>query len=175
MKTKLFEFLFLFFIVSGELKKDTLNIYKCGIDKVKPILLTSKNILPIDPNNIKYKRSLDNIDADGFKDFNIFLDLKNFDDEIIEIGLTDKREFFVTGMTKAIDTLKILLKVRPVPNYVFKDEQIKKILINNWDKTKIGDNVTEGMSQLGIDLFIFVRFGNKTEMGESTLASAGSL
>ena len=36
--------------------------------------------------------------------------------------------------------------------------------IKNWDKTKIDDSAKYGMKQLGIDLFIFVRFGNNIEI-----------
>ena len=166
---------FLFsFIVSSELKNDSLKIYKCEIDKEEPIPISPKNIVPFNPKNIKNKRILDNIDEDGFKDFNIFLDLYNFNDEIELSGLQDNKELYVKGIKKAIDTIKILLKVKPPPNCKFSDSDLKKKSINNWDKTKIGNNVQEGMLELGIDLYIFVRFGDNLEMGETTLASAAA-
>ena len=149
-------------------------LFKCEVDKTEsiPIFATKKS--PIEKPN--YKRTLDNIDRDGFKDFHIFLDLYNFDYEIQLYNLTDKRELFVSGMTKAINTIESLLKVNSsqTDNFVFDDDQLTSILIYKWDKTKIGNNSTIGMKYLGIDLYIFVRFGNSTEMGKQSLASASA-
>ena len=105
-------------------------IHKCNADLIEPIPILAKNILPIDKKNQNYKRTLDNIDKDGFKDFNIHLDLLNFEDEIIKYNLTNIRNIFVTGMNKAINTIKALLKVKPIDlNYIFYDEHILDIEI----------------------------------------------
>ena len=169
-KLVLILYVFFTFISSNE---ENIKFLRCGEDKVEPILMSSESVVPIDKKNPNYRRILDNIDEDGFKDFNIHLDLNNFDDEVSFYGLQQNRELFVTGMTKAINTLSTLLKVKPPLNYAFTDENIKGMDINNWDHTKIG-NGTQGMAENGIDLFIFVRFGDKSEMGELTLASAGA-
>ena len=44
-------------------------------------------------------------------------------------------------------------------------------MIEDWNKTLIGDNAIGNTYQLGIDLIIFGRFDD--EMEDSTLASAG--
>ena len=160
-------------ILCSEATDNSNPIFKCGKDNFTPIPLTLNNLLPLDQKNTKYRRSLD---SDGFKDFNIFLDLNNFDDEIQKYNLQNKRDLFVKGMQKAIKTLQSLLKVKAPRNFIFYDEQIRDILINKWDKTKIGTEITnqnKGMANLGIDLYIFIRFGDNSELGNHTLASAG--
>ena len=80
------------------------------------------------------------------------------------------KSLFHTGMTKAIEILKDLLKVKPVKNYKFSNDQINDI-ITSWNQEKIGDSVG-GMVDVGIDLFIFVKLGNNLDMGEYNLAKA---
>ena len=160
---------------NNDIKNDSI-LYKCGFDKInfnpKPASLMTE----IDKASPEYLRRLDNIDKDGFKDFNIYLDLYNFEDEIIEYRLYNHREMFINGMNKAIKTLESLLKVKsPKYNYLFYDEQIIDIEINNWDRNKIGNKTlkeSHGLIYFNIDLYIFVRFGSKSEMGENVLASA---
>jgi hypothetical protein len=86
--------------------------------------------------------------------------------------LEDKREFYITGMKKAIETLESLLEVRPVQNYGFSDEELLKFEINKWDKNIIGNETDKGMADLDIDLFIFIKFANSKELGENVLAVA---
>ena len=164
-----------FYIVYCDKETDSLNpSYKCGRDIIEPIPLSSKNILPLSEKSSTYKRSLD---SDGFKDFNIFLDLYNFDEEIKEYKLQSKRELFVNGMQRVVKTLKSLLKVKELQNnYYFFDEHLTKIFINKWDKTKIGNETVKqnkGMKDLDIDLYIFIRFADNEELGKNVLASAG--
>lgn len=63
-------------------------IYKCGKNelKIKPTIL--KNGISIDQNNPLYQRRLD---SNGFKDFNIYLDLTNIEKGIIENNLIKYR------------------------------------------------------------------------------------
>jgi len=148
-------------------------IFRCNVDSIKSDPIIINTTLPMESNNSKHKRSLDNIDKDGFKDFNIYLDLLNFEDEIIKYNLTDKRELFINGMNKALKTIKSLLKVKIADNnYLVTDEQIKQIQIYNWNKSMIGDDAY-GLRYLGIDLVIFVRFGDNKELGNITLATGG--
>ena len=169
-------FLFLFVTISCDKTEDSVGpIYKCGINKSNQIPLPSNNIIPLTGDKEKYKRSLD---SNGFKDFNIHLDLLNFYDEVKKYHLEDKRDLFVQGMQKAVKTLQSLLKVKPNLNYVFSDEALKSHLIYNWNKTVIGTgniNKKIGMVNLGIDLYIFIRFESKAILGNDTLASAGPL
>ena len=124
-----------------------------------------------DNQNLKQFNSQEN----SFKDYNIHLDLYNFEDEIKKYKLEEKREFFIIGMDKAINTLKSLIKVKQVKNHFFRDEDLIKYGINKWDKSKIGNETRMGMADMGIDLYIFIRFGNNEEMGKNVLASASPL
>ena len=79
-------------------------------------------------------------------------------------------------MNKAINTLTKLLKVVPFEtNYYVDDENLRKIGIVSWDKTKYGAEAFEKngttFGSLGIDLVIF---GKIMAVDPSTLASAGA-
>ena len=113
--------------------------YKCGYIDKEPKGMSLKNVAPL-KSETKNKRALNSND---FHDFNIFLDLKNFDDEIKKYNLEDVRELLVNGMQKAKKTLESLLQIKYTYNYVFYDEQLKYMSINNWDKTKIGTELLE--------------------------------
>ena len=151
-------------------------VFRCNVDGMKKYIKTVGKILRhneslINENHIKSY----NLNEEIFKDYYIHLDLYNFNDEIEIYGLTSKKDLFVSALNKAKDTLQRLLKVKKLTvNHFFKDREITVLKINNWDVTKIGDKATKGMNDLGIDLFIFVRFGNNEEMGENILASAGA-
>ena len=54
-------------------KKEKIN-FKCNADRIESKPIPATNYLPY-PENLKNKRALD---GDGFKDFNIYLDLVNF-------------------------------------------------------------------------------------------------
>ena len=167
--------LFLSVIICGNVGKYTKTNFKCNADKIESKPIPANIILP-KPKNLNKKRILD---ADGFKDFNIYLDLLNFEEESNTYGISpEKKHIFIEGMKKAIETLKTLLRVKPLEtNYAFTDEQIKGFLINNWNKSIIGtemNNNRKGILDAEIDLIIFVRFGNNKELGENTLASAGA-
>ena len=149
-------------------------LYRCGESKVKPIPLPLDRLSSNQKGKEKYKRSLDS----EFHDFNIFLDLNNFDDDIKKYNLKNKRDLFVTGMEKAVKTLQSLLKVKSPGNFYFYDEDLRDYDIYNWDKTKIGTKLAEqdiGMEDLGIDLYIFINLGVKEEFGENIYANAQAI
>ena len=151
-KRGIYYILFLALILCEPATENSNTRFKCGKDNFKPIQLPLNAVVPSKKSNLKYRRTLD---SDGFKDFNIFLDLNNFDDEVKKYNLTEKRNFFVEGMQKAIKTLQSLLKVKTTKNYIFYDEDLQDILINKWDETKIGSEMAEkgiGMMDLEIDL-----------------------
>ena len=93
-------------------KKETIS-YKCGVDSdqkfseflyVNPI----KNI-----NSHLDDRRLDNDDNDdGFKNFNIYLDTYNLEEEMKEYNVTHYSNLFIDSMKKAIETLESLLRVK---------------------------------------------------------------
>ena len=158
--------LFLFILISIKSEENIYSKFKCNIDSIKETPQLMNKTLEI--KNPKLKRNLGN----KFKDLNIFLDLNNLEEEIKLYNLIELREFFITGLKNAVNTLEKLIKVKPAKNYVFTDEMILRHSINYWDKSKIGDESSLGMATLNIDLFVFVRFGDNKEMGNSTLASA---
>ena len=174
----LYILLSIFLITCNPSYKNNDYIFRCGADELENAPISAKNIFPIENSNYNYKRNLDNVDQDGFKEFKIYLDLLNFDYEVELYNLQDKKDLFKQGMEKAINTLKSLLKVKPSQkDYYFTDEQIISLSIQKWDNSKIGNNAKseeKGFFENDIDLYIFARFGNNSEMGESTLASAGA-
>ena len=95
-------------------------LFKCNVDKLKIKPQEPKLIIPSNKNNNFKSFS----EQTNFKKFNIYLDLNNFDYEINKYNLGDKREFYITGMKKAIETLESLLEVRPVRNFGFSDEEL---------------------------------------------------
>ena len=166
---KLIFFLFLIsLIICEKNQRKRKPVFKCSPDTKKPIPIPAQNILPIDKKSLKNKRTLD---SDGFKEFNIFLDLENFNYEAAQYNINENtKQIFINGMNKAVQTIKSLLRVKPPNNCYFTDDQILNLNISHWDTSKIGPNI--GMVDAGVDLYIFVRFENT--MDEDTLASAGA-
>ena len=84
LKLKKFVMYILVFISlkhSAQSYNNSIPSYRCGTKTFKPIEVSQENVIPINPQS---KRTLDNVDQDGFKDFNICLDLCNFEEEIIK-------------------------------------------------------------------------------------------
>ena len=165
---KIVTFIFLYFLLISliQAQEKIYSTFKCNIDSFEEIPLLAKK------EQIKSSNSKQNLENE-FKNFSIYLDLLNFEEEIKLYNLEEQKELFVTGLNKAINTLQILLKVKPPKNYIFYDEMILEQSIKYWNKTLIG-NQSLGMADLGIDLFIFVKFGDNKEMGNSTLALASA-
>ena len=166
-------FQFIIWVIYGQSSKKNTISYKCGVDSDQ----TFSEFLYATP--IKKTISiLDNrrLDNDGFKKFNIYLDTLNLEEEMKEYNLTHYNSLFIDSMKKAIDTLESLLRVKFTYCYNFRDDDIKEISINYWDKTKIGDEANNNSITSctnDIDLFIFARLGKDNELSNSTLASAG--
>ena len=81
-------FLFIFYILSfinNSFSQEKRYFPKCGVyeEKFTPIVLKG---IPINKNSFSIKRGLDS--EKKFKDFNIYLDLKNLDIEIEQNNLT---------------------------------------------------------------------------------------
>jgi len=177
MKTNLLIFFSSYFSIIQcieEFRKKT-PIFKCHTDKFNIIPKSAKTILPRQENNNDNMKSF-SFQAGYFKDYHIHLDLYNFEDEVKKYKLQAQRELFITGMKRAVNTFQSLLNVKQVKNYVFQDEQLIELGIKSWDKEKIGNETiknNKGMANLNIDLYIFIKFGNTSEMGEGVLAYAG--
>ena len=171
-------FLFAFITQFSRIISNGYEDYKCGVNKMKIIPKPIKATPDIHYNNTEHRRRLSKYDKDGFKQFNIFLDLTHFEDEILKYNLTEYREMFKSGMEKAVNTLTSLLKIKNTTLPVaLTDERIKALGINSWNKTVVGNDSYKDLIAffaLDINLVIFVKFGNKSEMGESILAYAGA-
>ena len=159
-------------------EEDVIYNYKCGVDLHDYIPKIAESI-PIDEKSPLYRRRLENVDKDGFKKFNIYLDLLNIEEEIKQYELTKYRNTFIDSMQKAINTLESLLKVKSNKyGYNFDDEEFLLSNITYWDKTKFGTEAKKkkiNTYTLDIDLLILGRFGDNEEMGNGTLASAYTL
>jgi len=170
--------LFAFIIHFSRIICDDYEVYKCGVNEMKMIPKPIKASSDIHYNKSEYRRRLTQYDKDGFKKFNIYLDLNNFEEEIKKYNLNQYEEMFKSGMEKAVNTLTSLLKIKNITkNYIFRDNQILDMGINSWNKTILGTEAYYNGNTfltLDIDLVIIVKFGNKTDMGESTLATAGA-
>ena len=169
---KSFHVFFSFILLSYTLRKIIASpkpMYKCGPDN-GPIYKMNISDIRVykDP---KRKRDLEG--ENDFKNLSIYIDTLNLEKEMEQYELTSNKNLYINGMQKAKKTLESLLKVKkPTKNYGITDEEIKSILINYWNETMVG-NKSEGMEELGIDLYIFARFATDDEMSSSTLASAG--
>jgi hypothetical protein len=147
-------------------------LHKCNYDTQQ---IQSKGIKPkpFDKNDPLYKRRLNDLDEDGFKNMNIYVDLTNIKEEIKEYNLTPYESIFVNSITKVVDTLNSLLKVKYY-NVTFNidDDIFEKLDIKYWDTEKFGTEKTNmgiTLTDLGIDLLILARLD---DLGKNTLANA---
>ena len=135
----------------------------------------SGNEIPINYSSPLYRRRLEDLDSDGFKKFNIYLDFENLKEGIKIYKLEKHQNTIISCLKKASNTLMSLLKVKPLPNdYWLSDSNLKECDINYWEKEKFGDeahNKDISLLSLGIDLLIF----SKLETFEYFLASAGPI
>ena len=155
---------FLFYIFHIIYCQKYQTFYRCGVDDNKITPLPAKNSVPI--NGSKRK-----LNEEQFKDFNIYLDLINIKRGIIKYNLQKYEELFISSLNKAVETLQKLLKVKRFDKgYMFDEEDILLMGIEDWNKTIFGKSAKGHNVKLGIDLFIFGRLDD--QMNNSTLASA---
>jgi hypothetical protein len=138
-QTKVVEFLIIFsFLISliNSQREDKFSQYKCGVDLHEHIPKPATTI-QVDEDSPLLRRRLADVDSDGFKKFNIYLDLFNIEKEIKEYHLDHLKDFFIDSMNKAIETLQALLKVKAYKNGCqFEDEDFISHNITLWDKSK---------------------------------------
>ena len=169
-----FILLFMFLMIYGQPSNKEAIPYKCGVDSDQTFSEFSY-VTPI--KNSKFHIDERRLDNDGFKNFSIYLDTYNLEEEMKYYNLSQYSNLFISSMKKAIETLESLLKVKETGCYYFKDEDMKDIDIHYWDKTKIGTeafNNSITTCSNNIDLFIFARFGKGNELSNLTLAKAGA-
>ena len=140
-------------------------IYRCGVNGKgkKPII--EKNAILLDKNSELYRRRLQNTDSFGYKNFNIYLDLVNLENDIKIYNLVKYHDLIIDSMKKAVQTLESLLKVKQTNEYyIFTDESIKEANnIELWNKSIIGTESKYNMKLLDIDLIIFAQISNLEE------------
>ena len=165
--------LFLLYTINECFNLEKPKLFRCGFndEKDKPIYL--KGYKPINKTNNLYKRRLA---PDGFKDFKIYLDVKNVERDIRIYALDDYHDLLINSMKKAVESLQALLRVKPLTaEYYFYDNQIEEDLkIKEWDKNIVGTTATlsgKTMASLDIDLIIF---GTIETLSSGTLASASA-
>ena len=152
-------------------------IFKCEHnieDEMNPLPNTiAKNSIKDKENQKRRINDADNgVGDDGFKSFNIFLDLENIKQEISDNGLSEHEEFFTSSMQKAVDVLKALLKVKPLENdYCLTAENFGQLNISKWNTEIFGNNGGGCLKSQNIDLVIF---GKIEDLGDSTLATASA-
>jgi len=180
-QTKLFTLLLIFsFLIAfiNSQDEETFTQYRCGVDLHEHIP-KAVNSIPVEQDSPLLRRRLRDIDSDGFKKFNIYLDLFNIEEEIKEYKLEDLRDFFIDSMNNAIETLQTLLKVKAYNfGFKFEDDDFLSNNITYWDKSKYGTEASKkGITTLtlDIDLIIIGRFADTEELGNGTLASAYTL
>ena len=150
--------------------------YRCGTNnlKIKPKILKPK--IEIDKEDPSYKRRMDDIDEDGFKSFNIYVDKFNIEKELRMNKMEKYSDLIINSLDKAAGTLQKLLKVKPLENGIqFSNEELNDYEIYVWDKNKFGDDALKrriDMNQLGIDLIIFSKI---EDLGEYAIAASAPI
>ena len=141
-------------------------LYRCGTDDLefKPII---EKGIPL--NNAQLlKRKLD---SDGFKEFKIYFDPTNLHKDLIKYNITQYENLFLNSIQKVIETLQKLLRIKPLQaDYKVTLNSLKRVDIEIWDTKKFG-NESFLIQSTGYDLILF---GTVKDLGESTLANAGS-
>ena len=152
-------------------------IFKCEHDYKEEMNLLPNRIAETSVNQKEeLRRRMENdIDEEGFKHFNIYLDLENIKQEIIQYGLVNYQNFFISSMEKAVSVLQTILKVKPLlSDYCLYDDDFKTLKINYWDKEKYGTQACRNGTSLRNQNIDLVIFGTFAELGESTLATASA-
>ena len=145
----------LFFLFKQLFCHEKQIIYKCGADKykIKPKVLGS--FINNNENVKSNKRRIDNLNCEQFKKFNIYLDLENIKQEIINYNLERYRELFISSLENAAKTLEKLLMVEncSLP-FDFSDDDIEdNINIATWNKSMFGTNAkNNGINSQTLDI-----------------------
>ena len=170
-------FFFIIFISSVVKCKYSQPLYKCQHNtKVDQNPLPNFIAKVSNEQKKNQRRRIESeLDSDGFKKFNIYLDFANLKDEIASNGLSEYEEIFISSMEKAKNVLESLLKVKPLQfPYILNDQNFVQLEINNYNREYFGDeavNNGKNFQSLGIDLAIF---GTLVDLDSKTLATANA-
>ena len=117
------------------------SLFKCEHNNEEDKNLLPNRVIEVsDQEKEKHKRRIESeTDADGFKNFNIYVDLENIKNDIKNLGLEDNEDFFISSIQNAVNALTSLLKVKPLKdNYYLNDEDFRKLEIAKWETEKFG-------------------------------------
>ena len=132
-------FLFISFIAEIILHQ-TIKTFRCGSDKFNNIPKMANNSIDIKKHEPLFFNN-EKLEKDDFKLFNISLDLTNIKKEI-EIKYNNLKKYeniIINSLEKAKEVFETILTVKKINSgYNFKDEEIKELKINDWDKNKFG-------------------------------------
>ena len=135
------------------------KIFKCGVGHYKMDPPIPGDKIPINYSSPFYRRRLQDIDNDGYKKFNIYLDFENLKEEIKIYKLEKNSDTLINCLKKAANILMSLLKVKPLSNdYWIRNYKLTDNQIYYWEKEKFGDEAYKNnktLLSLGIDLVIF--------------------
>ena len=111
---------------------------------------------------------MDDIDEDGFKKFNIYVDKVNIGTDLIIYNMVEYSDIIFNSLDKAAGTLQKLLKVKPLKEHLrIYPNDLYNIGIYSWDRKKFGTILD--MSMHGIDLIIFPKIAY---LGKDIIAQA---
>ena len=159
--------LIIFLILIVKEKSEKNSPLKCG----NPSKIIPKGINPIpNKNKSQPRRHLE------FKDFKIVLETKNIETEIKLYNLTKYQYIILNSITESLKYIQSLFKVRKLECYTFKENFVEEFGFHYWDKEKFGISGSKrnfSNCDYDIDLLIFTRFFNDTEMknGEYDISS----
>ena len=148
--------------------------YRCGTNKlkIKPKALTPQ--FQIKEDDPSYKRRLADIDKDGFKSFNIYVDKYNIKQKLKYSSISQHQDTIINALDRSAQTLQNLLKVKATKNaFQFSNKELRELELVAWDRDKFGSEaLSNGVSMLslGIDLVIFSTI---EEMDDGVIAAAG--
>ena len=175
MKARIVSIMIYLFLLTNIIISVKTGPYHCGTNNLK---IKPKNLAPkieVNKDDPSYKRRMSDIDEDGFKNFNIYVDKVNIKNDIRKYKLQKYSDIILNSLDKAANALQKLLKVKPLKDgFQFTDEELINVEVDDWDSDKFGDDAMKkkiDMNQLGIDLIIFSKI---EKLEELTIAQASA-
>ena len=128
MKINITSFIIYIIFITNLILSTAAIHYHCGTNNLK---IKPKGLYPnfkIDKEDPSYKRRMTDIDKDGFKSFNIYVDKINIKDEIKQNKMEEYSDIILNALDKAAGTLQKLLRVKPMEDgYQFSNEDLSSL------------------------------------------------
>lgn len=133
MKLNCVSFLIYILFSTNIMLSKEISPYKCGVNNITTRPKGLKPMVKVNKTDPSYKRRMTDIDEDGFKTFNIYVDTKNLEKDLIEYKLNNYQDLIISSIEKAAITLQKLLKVKPLDDGCqFPDEILSDLGISDW-------------------------------------------